>query len=328
MDRVLFTTEPPPAPAIASCPAPISGRLRPVKAPPTEEASSLTEATSTLLLFRIPSAISFIKSGIYSSASESGPSFGIENPTMSLTAFARLLAALVTRHALLLMPLAISIQISAPQLYAELDMPPRMELQLLAIAVHALETLVFIVFRALVILVLAVAIFVLTVFATAVSPSLKLVLIAVIALVTAVLISVSAVVIVVLIVAQLVVVFDTTAVQVLAMVFLITPIAVSTEVRILVKAVVIVFLMLFQLVVVLEFTAVHALAIVFLMTPVAVVTVVRIAVQVVLMVCCICFHMEEVLFPVPVQAVLITFVIADPTWLIPLCIWESFCVTT
>jgi hypothetical protein len=88
-------------------------------------------------------------------------------------------------------------QISAPQLYAELDMPPRMELQLLAIAVHALETLVFIVFRALVIFVLAVAIFVLTVFATAVRPSLKLVLIAVIALVTAVLISVNAVVIVV-----------------------------------------------------------------------------------------------------------------------------------
>ena len=69
-------------------------------------------------------------------------------------------------------------------------MPPRMELQLLAIAVHALETLVFIVFRALVIFVLAVAIFVLTVFATAVRPSLKLVLIAFIAFVTAAVVAV------------------------------------------------------------------------------------------------------------------------------------------
>ena len=121
---------------------------------------------------------------------------------------------------------------------------------------------------------------------------------------------------------------DRAALNILAMVFLITPIAVSTEVRIPVRAVVIVFLMLFQLVVVLEFTAVHALAIVFLMTPVAVVTVLRMAVQVVVMVCCICFHMEEVLLPVPDQAVLITLVMADPTWLMPLCIWESFCVIT
>ena len=316
------------APATASCPAPISGKASPVNAPPTEDASSLTEATSTLLLFRMPSAISFMKSGIYSSASESGPSFGMEKPTMLLTALARLLAALVTRHALLLMPLAISIQISAPQLYAELEIPPRMELQLLEMEVQALETLVFIVFRALVIFVLAVLILSRTMLAISVNVVEKLVLIAVMALVTAVLISFSAVVIVVLIVAQLVVVLETTAVQVLAMVFLMTPMAVSTEVRIAVSAVVMVVLMLFQLVVVLLFTAVQAFAIVFLMTPVAVVTVVRMAVQVVVMVCCICFHMEEVLLPVPVQAVVITFVMAEPTWLMPLCILESCCVTT
>jgi len=97
-------------------------------------------------------------------------------------------------------------QISAPQLYAELEIPPRMLLQLLAMDVHALDTFVFIVFSAEVILVFAVPIFSFTILAISVKVVEKLVFMAVIALVTAVLISFSAVVIVVLIVAQLVVV--------------------------------------------------------------------------------------------------------------------------
>ena len=150
---------------------------------------------------------------------------------------------------------------------------------------QALLTLVFIVLRAEVILVLAAAILIWTVFAISVNALVNEVLIAVIAFVTAVLIPSSAVVMVVLIVAQLVLVLELIAVQVLAIVFLITPIAVSTVERILRQAVVIVFFTLFQLVVVLLLTAVHALAIVFLITPVAVVTVDSIAVQVVLTVC-------------------------------------------
>ena len=46
---MLFTMEDAPAPAIASCPVPISGRLSPVKAPPTEDASSRTEVFVCLL---------------------------------------------------------------------------------------------------------------------------------------------------------------------------------------------------------------------------------------------------------------------------------------
>ena len=110
----LFVVPPAVPPAMANCPALISGIESPVKAAPIDADRSRTERMTTLLLSLIPFASNSMKSGIYSSAWESGPSSGTEKPRVLSTALARLLAACFTLQASLLMPAAIWMQISLP----------------------------------------------------------------------------------------------------------------------------------------------------------------------------------------------------------------------
>ena len=106
----------------------------PSTAPPSSSPISSTESVSPSLMaevravtaeitsfafFLMPLASSFMKSGIYSSASDSGPSSGTEKCRRLLTLLATLSAAAMTELAAERTPAAIWEQISLPQLYAD-----------------------------------------------------------------------------------------------------------------------------------------------------------------------------------------------------------------
>ena len=84
-----------------------------------EPASPLTALTTLPTFFLMPVANSFMKSGIYSSASDRGPSSGTEKCSRLLTLAATDSAAAITEPAAARTPAAIWEQISAPQRYAE-----------------------------------------------------------------------------------------------------------------------------------------------------------------------------------------------------------------
>ena len=99
---------------------------------------SMTEPAFPLM----PLASSFMKSGIYSSASDRGPSSGTEKCRRLLTRLATLCAAEITDPAAARTPAAIWEQISRPQLYADDAMLLR-ELKLLLMLDTAEDTVDF-----------------------------------------------------------------------------------------------------------------------------------------------------------------------------------------
>lgn len=80
-----------------------------------EPASPCTALTTLLTFFLMPVASSFMKSGIYSSASDRGPSSGTEKCRRLRTLDATDSAAAITELAAARTPAAIWEQISAPQ---------------------------------------------------------------------------------------------------------------------------------------------------------------------------------------------------------------------
>ena len=97
--------------------------------------------------FLMPLASSFMKSGIYSSASDRGPSSGTEKCRRLLTLLATLSAAAITELAAARTPAAIWEQISLPQLYADDAMLLR-ELNLLRMSCTDEATVAFRLFMA------------------------------------------------------------------------------------------------------------------------------------------------------------------------------------
>ena len=83
------------------------------------EVRAVTAETTSFAFFLMPFASSSIKSGIYSSASDRGPSSGTEKCRRLLTRLATLCAAEITEPAAARTPAAIWEQISRPQLYAD-----------------------------------------------------------------------------------------------------------------------------------------------------------------------------------------------------------------
>ena len=106
------------------------------------EVKAVTAEITSFAFFLMPLASSFMKSGIYSSASDSGPSSGTEKCRRLLTLLATLSAAAITELAAERTPAAIWEQMSLPHMYA-LDAMLLRELNLLRMSCTDEATVAF-----------------------------------------------------------------------------------------------------------------------------------------------------------------------------------------